>query len=229
MNIHTDPLSDSLGRNGRDRAHSDDPRQTQTWDPFVDPLLVTVDPLDEEQLWLDLEQLVGSQLMSIRMIEADEDPKPSSVDPLDEEQLWLDLEQLVGSQLMSIRMIEADEDPKPSSPHPNQIAQSDSVQIAQIAQRTPIAQIVHIPQSTQIAQIVQIAQGAQVVQIVQIAQSAQIVQIAQIVRLAQCVLFLCRCDCQPKNPQGARSRVEPILTVSKFEYDNGICHPIVHD
>ena len=191
MNIHTDPLSDSLGRNGRDRAHSDDPRQTQTWDP----LLVTVDPLDEEQLWLDLEQLVGSQLMSIRMIEADEDPKPSS-------------------------------------PHPNQIAQSDSVQIAQIAQRTPIAQIVHIPQSTQIAQIVQIAQGAQVVQIVQIAQSAQIVQIvqiAQIVRLAQCVLFLCRCDCQPKNPQGARSRVEPILTVSKFEYDNGICHPIVHD
>ena len=92
---------------------------------------------------------------------------------------------------MSIRMIEADEDPKPSSPHPNQIAQ-----------------------------IVQIAQGAQVV---------QIVQIAQIVRLAQCVLFLCHCDCQPKNPQGARSRVEPILTVSKFEYDNGICHPIVHD
>jgi hypothetical protein len=127
----------------------------------------------------------------------------------------MDLEQLVGSQLMSIRMIEADEDPKPSSPHPNQIAQS--VQIAQIAQRTPIAQIVHIPQSTQIAQIVQIAQ------------SAQIVQIAQIVRLAQCVLFLCHCDCQPKNPQGARSRVEPILTVSKFEYDNGICHPIVHD
>ena len=105
-------------------------------------------------------------------------------------------------------MIEADEDPKPSSPHPNQIAQSDSVQIAQI---------------------VQIAQGAQVVQIVQIAQSAQIVQIAQIVRLAQCVLFLCHCDCQPKNPQGARSRVEPILTVSKFKYDNGICHPIVHD
>jgi UDP-3-O-[3-hydroxymyristoyl] glucosamine N-acyltransferase len=95
--------------------------------------------------------------------------------------------------------------------------------------RTPIAQIVHIPQSTQIAQIVQIAQGAQVVRIVQIAQSAQIVQIAQIVRLAQCVLFLCHCDCQPKNPQGARSRVEPILTVSKFEYDNGICHPIVHD
>ena len=46
MNIHTDPLLDSLGRNGRDRAHSDDPRQTQTWDP----LLVTVDPLDEEQL-----------------------------------------------------------------------------------------------------------------------------------------------------------------------------------
>ena len=95
--------------------------------------------------------------------------------------------------------------------------------------RTPIAQIVHIPQSTQ---IVQIAQGAQVVQIVQIAQSAQIVQIvqiAQIVRLAQCVLFLCHCDCQPKNPQGARSRVEPILTVSKFEYDNGICHPIVND
>lgn len=151
---------------------------------------------------------------------------------------------------MSIRMMEADEDPKPSSPHPNQIAQSDSVQIAQIAQRTPIAQIVHIPQSTQIAQvvqiargaqvvqivqiaqiaqIVQIARGAQVVQIVQIAQSAQIVQIAQIVRLAQCVLFLCHCDCQPKNPQGARSRVEPILTVSKFEYDNGICHPIVHD
>ena len=125
---------------------------------------------------------------------------------------------------MSIRMIEADEDPKPSSPHPNQIAQS-----VQIAQRTPIAQIVHIPQSTQIAQIVQIAQGAQVVQIVQIAQSAQIVQIAQIVRLAQCVLFLCHCDCQPKNPQGARSRVEPILTVSKFEYDNGICHPIVND
>ena len=136
----------------------------------------------------------------------------------------MDLEQLVGSQLMSIRMIEADEDPKPSSPHPNQIAQS-----VQIAQRTPIAQIVHIPQSTQIAQIVQIAQGAQVVRIVQIAQSAQIVQIAQIVRLAQCVLFLCHCDCQPKNPQGARSRVEPILTVSKFEYDNGICHPIVHD
>ena len=130
---------------------------------------------------------------------------------------------------MSIRMNEADEDRKPSSPHPNQIAQSDSVQIAQIAQRTPIAQIVHIPQSTQIAQIVQIAQGAQVVQIVQIAQSAQIVQIVQIVRLAQCVLFLCHCDCQPKNPQGARSRVEPILTVSKFEYDNGICHPIVHD
>ena len=130
---------------------------------------------------------------------------------------------------MSIRMIEADEDPKPSSPHPNQIAQSDSVQIAHIAQRTPIAQIVHIPQSTQIAQIVQIAQGAQVVRIVQIAQSAQIVQIAQIVRLAQCVLFLCHCDCQPKNPQGAPSRVEPILTVSKFEYDNGICHPIVHD
>ena len=188
MNIHTDPLSDNLGRNGRDRAHSDDPRQTQTWDP----LLVTVDPLDEEQLWLVLEQLVGSQLMSIRMIEADEDPKPSS-------------------------------------PHPNQIAQSDSVQIAHIAQRTPIAQIVHIPQSTQIAQIVQIAQGAQVVRIVQIAQSAQIVQIAQSVRLAQCVLFLCHCDCQPKNPQGARSRVEPILTVSKFEYDNGICHPIVHD
>ena len=106
---------------------------------------------------------------------------------------------------------------------------SDSVQIAHIAQRTPIAQIVHIPQSTQIAQIVQIAQGAQVVRIVQIAQSAQIVQIAQIVRLAQCVLFLCHCDCQPKNPQGARSRVEPILTVSKFEYDNGICHPIVND
>ena len=125
---------------------------------------------------------------------------------------------------MSIRMIEADEDPKPSSPHPNQIAQS-----VQIAQRTPIAQIVHIPQSTQIAQIVQIAQSAHVVQVVQIAQSAQIVQIAQIVRLAQCVLFLCHCDCQPKNPQGARSRVEPILTVSKFEYDNGICHPIVHD
>ena len=71
MNIHTGPLSDSLGRNGRDRAHSNDPRQTQTWDP----LLVTVDPLDKE--------LVGSQL---RMIEADEDPKPSSVDPLDEEQ-----------------------------------------------------------------------------------------------------------------------------------------------
>ena len=145
---------------------------------------------------------------------------------------------------MSIRMIEADEDPKPSSPHPNQIAQSDSVQIAQIAQRTPIAQIVHIPQSTQIAQIVQIAQSAHVVQVVQIAQSAQIVQIvqiaqsaqivqivqiAQIVRLAQCLLFLCHCDCQPKNPQGARSRVEPILTVSKFEYDNGICHPIIHD
>ena len=197
MNIHNDPLSDSLelGRNGRDRAHSDDPRQTQTWDP----LLVAADPLDEEQLWLDLEQLVGSQLMSIRMIEADEDPKPSS-------------------------------------PHPNQIAQS--VQIAQIAQRTPLAQIVHIPQSTQIVQIVQsahvvqvvqIAQSAQIVQIVQIAQSAQIVQIAQIVRLAQCVLFLCHCDCQPKNPQGARSRVEPILTVSKFEHDNGICHPIVHD
>ena len=121
---------------------------------------------------------------------------------------------------MSIRMKEADEDRKPSSPHPNQIAQSDSVQIAHIAQRTPIAQIVHIPQSTQIAQIVQIAQGAQVV---------QIVQIAQIVRLAQCLLFLCHCDCQPKNPQGARSRVEPILTVSKFEYDNGICHPIVND
>ena len=151
----------------------------------------------------------------------------------------MDLEQLVGSQLMSIRMIEADEDPKPSSPHPNQIAQS-----VQIAQRTPIAQIVHIPQSTQIAQIVQIAQSAHVVQVVQIAQSAQIVQIvqiaqsaqivqivqiAQIVRLAQCVLFLCHCDCQPKNPQGARSRVEPILTVSKFEYDNGICHPIVND
>ena len=129
---------------------------------------------------------------------------------------------------MSIRMIEADEDPKPSSPHPNQIAQSDSVQIAQIAQRTPIAQIVHIPQSTQIAQIVQIAQGAQVVQIAEISPPHQN-QIAQIVRLAQCVLFLCRCDCQPKNPQGARSRVEPILTVSKFEYDNGICHPIVHD
>ena len=142
---------------------------------------------------------------------------------------------------MSIRMNEADEDRKPSSPHPNQIAQSDSVQIAQIAQRTPIAQIVHIPQSTQIAQIVQIAQSAHVVQVVQIAQSAQIVQIvqsaqivqivqiAQIVRLAQCLLFLCHCDCQPKNPQGARSRVEPILTVSKFEYDNGICHPIVND
>ena len=137
---------------------------------------------------------------------------------------------------MSIRMIEADEDPKPSSPHPNQIAQS-----VQIARRTPIAQIVHIPQSTQIAQIVQIAQSAHVVQVVQIAQSAQIVQIvqsaqivqivqiAQIVRLAQCLLFLCHCDCQPKNPQGARSRVEPILTVSKFEYDNGICHPIIHD
>ena len=197
MNIHNDPLSDSFGRNGRDRAHSDD-RQTQTWDP----LLVAADPLDEEQLWMDLEQLVGSQLMSIRMIEADEDPKPSS-------------------------------------PHPNQIAQS-----VQIAQRTPIAQIVHIPQSTQIAQIVQIAQSAHVVQVVQIAQSAQIVQIvqiaqsaqivqivqiAQIVRLAQCLLFLCHCDCQPKNPQGARSRVEPILTVSKFEYDNGICHPIVND
>ena len=150
-----------------------------------------------------------------------------AVDPLDEEQLWLVLAQLVGSQLMSIRMIEVDEDPKPSSPHPNQIAQS--VQIAYIAQRSPIAQIVHIPQSTQIAQIVQIARGAQVVQIVQIAQSAQIVQIAQIVRLAQCVLFLCHCDCQPKNPQDARSRVEPILTVSKFEYDNGICRPIVHD
>ena len=188
MNIHNDPLSNSLelGRNGRDRAHSDDPRQTQTWDP----LLVTADPLDEEQLWLDLEQLVGSQLMSIRMIEADADPKLSS-------------------------------------PHPNQIAQS--VQIAQIAQRTPIAQIVHIPQSTQIAQNVQIAQSPHVVQVVQIAQSAQIVQIVQIVRLAQCVLFLCHCDCQPKNPQGARSRVEPILTVSKFEYDNGICHPIVND
>ena len=137
---------------------------------------------------------------------------------------------------MSIRMIEADEDPKPSSPHPNQIAQS-----VQIAQRTPIAQIVHIPQSTQIAQIVQIAQSAHVVQVVQIAQSAQIVQIvqsaqivqivqiAQIVRLAQCLLFLCHCDCQPKNPQGARSRVEPILTVNKLEYDNGICHPIIHD
>ena len=93
MNIHSDPLSNSLHRNGRDRVHSDDPRThwAQNWDP----LLVAVDPLDAEQLWLDLEQqLVRSQLMSSWLIEAD---------------LWLDLEQLlVHSQLMSSWMIEAD-------------------------------------------------------------------------------------------------------------------------
>ena len=94
------------------------------------------------------------------------------------------------------------------------MAESAQTETSQIAQRTLIAQIVHIPQSTQIVQIVQIAQNAEVVQTVQIAQSAQIVQIAQSVRLAQSVLFLCHFDCQPKNPQGARSHVEPILTAS---------------
>ena len=91
------------------------------------------------------------------------------------------------------------------------MAESAQTETSQIAQRNLIAQIVHIPQSTQ---IVQIAQNAEVVQTVQIAQSAQIVQIAQSVRLAQSVLFLCHFDCQPKNPQGARSHVEPILTAS---------------